>query len=127
MSVNPQSTRSRRRVVTSCRWMPVLGALALPLAAPAQWLTAGGAVELYEPADQPAPLGDPTTGQFFGGALAVGDFNDDLYQDPAIGIPEDAGGPILDRRAKAGTVAVIYGGPSGLSMANSWYISQTWT
>lgn len=127
MIIHPQSSHLRRTAVIFGRWMPVLGALALSASASAQWLTVGGAVELYEPADQLPPLGDPTTSQYFGGALAVGDFNDDLYQDLAVGIPEDTGGPILDRRARAGTVAVIYGGPSGLSMANAWYISQPWT
>ena len=127
MTVAPQSATRRPRTAPSRRWILALGALALPVAAPAQWLTVGGAVELYEPADQSPPIGDPTTSQFFGGALAVGDFNDDLYQDLAIGIPEDTGGPILDRRAKAGTVAVVYGGPGGLAMANAWYISQPWT
>jgi hypothetical protein len=127
MIVDPQSTRSRRRVQTSCRWVPVLGALAFSAAASAQWLTVGGAVELYEPADQLPPLGDPTSSQYFGGSLAVGNFNGDLYQDLAIGIPEDTGGPILSRRAKAGTVAVIYGSASGLAMGNAYYVSQTWT
>lgn len=111
-----------------CRWwLLALGALALPTVLDAQRLSVGGAVELYEPADQGPPIGDPTANQYFGGALAVGNFNGDLYQDLAIGIPEDTGGPILDRRAKAGTVAVIYGGPAGLSMANAWYVSQSWT
>ncbi|MFN7941986.1 MAG: VCBS repeat-containing protein [Thermoanaerobaculia bacterium] len=126
MVVAPKSPLPQRRVVLARIWILALGAFALPAMALAQHLTVGGVVELYEPADQPPPLGDPTSGQFFGGALAVGDFNDDLYQDLAIGIPEDTGGPILDRRGKAGTVAVIYGSAAGLSMANAWYISQPW-
>ena len=121
------SLRSPRRV-RAPRWrILVLAGFVLPTVLPAQWLSVSGAVELYEPADQPPPLGDPTSNQYFGGALAVGNFDGDLYQDLAIGIPEDTGGPILSRRAEAGTVAVIYGGPAGLSMANAWYISQPWT
>lgn len=127
MSFAQPSTCPRFRPVTCRWWLLALGALVLPTVLAAQRLSVGGAVELYEPADQGPPLGDPTSYQYFGGALAVGNFNGDLYQDLAIGIPEDTGGPILDRRAKAGTVAVIYGGPAGLSMANSWYISQPWT
>ncbi len=112
----------------ACRFLNLaLGALVLPSVLAAQRLSVAGAVELYEPADQGPPIGDPTANQYFGGALAVGNFNGDLYQDLAIGIPEDTGGPILDRHAKAGTVAVIYGGPAGLSMANAWYVSQSWT
>ena len=125
MSIPPPPTRSRLRAVLCCCAVVVV-ALALPAVSAAQWLSVAGAVELYEPADQLPPLGDPTTDQYFGGALAVGNFDGDLYQDLAIAIPEDTGGPFLDRRAKAGTVAVVYGGPAGLSMANAWYISQLW-
>ncbi|MDQ1348559.1 MAG: hypothetical protein QG573_1934 [Acidobacteriota bacterium] len=127
MSVVLPSSRSPRRGVLSNGWILLFAAFALPAEMSAQWLSVGGAVELYEPADQPAPLGDPTADQYFGGALAVGNFDGDLYQDLAIGIPEDTGGPILDRRAKAGTVAVIYGQAAGLSMANAFYISQLWS
>ncbi|MEO8276464.1 MAG: FG-GAP and VCBS repeat-containing protein [Thermoanaerobaculia bacterium] len=118
-------SRYRRALCLSCSF--AWAAFALPALTAAQWLSVAGAVELYEPADQAPPLGDPTSNQYFGGALAVGNFNGDLYQDLAIGIPEDTGGPILSRRAKAGTVAVIYGGPAGLNMANAGYISQPWT
>ena len=93
----------------------------------AQMLSPIGVVELYEPEDQPGPIGDPTTGQYFGGALAVGNFDGDLYQDLAIGIPGDTGGPLLGRRAEAGTVAVLSGSASGLAMSSSLYISQPWT
>ncbi len=130
MSFILPSPPAPRRVLPSLWWVLLFAALAAfapPADLPAQWLSVGGAVELYEPADQPPPLGDPTSNQYFGGALAVGNFDGDLYQDLAIGIPEDTGGPILDRRAKAGSVALIYGGPAGLSMANAWYLSQSWT
>ena len=129
MSFVLPSSPASRRVLPAPRWFLLFAALAAfapPADLPAQWLSVGGAVELYEPADQPPPLGDPTSNQYFGGALAVGNFDGDHYQDLAIAIPEDTGGPFLDRRAKAGTVAVVYGGPAGLSMANAWYISQPW-
>ena len=127
MSIRSLFAPPRRRLALDRCCAVLLGALALPAIAPAQWLSVAGAVELYEPADQGPPLGDPTSNQYFGGVLAVGNFDGDLYQDLAIAIPEDTGGPILSRRAKAGTVAVIYGGPAGLSMANALYISQPWS
>ena len=47
----------------------------------------------------------------FGGALAAGDFNDDGFEDLAIGADhEDIGG-----EGDAGAVNVIYGGPAGLA------------
>ena len=127
MSLRLPCFRSPRRLAVHLGVAFALATLSPPTAALAQRLSVGGAVELYEPADQGPPLGDPTSNQYFGGALAVGNFNGDLYQDLAIGIPEDTGGPILDRRAKAGTVALIYGGPTGLAMANAWYLSQPWS
>ncbi len=47
----------------------------------------------------------------FGAALATGDFNNDGFEDLAIGVPgEDVGG-----EEDAGAVNVTYGGPGGLS------------
>lgn len=58
-------------------------------------------------------------GDGLGSALAVGDFDDDGYDDLAIGIPNrdiaSGGGPIED----AGAVLVLYGGASGLSAVGS--------
>lgn len=101
--------------------------LLLPGLAGAQMLSPIGVVELYEPNDQGPPFGDPTANQYFGGALAVGNFDGDLFQDLAIGIPGDTGGPLLSRRAEAGTVAVLSGSAAGLAMSASQYISQPWT
>ena len=52
----------------------------------------------------------------FGSTLAVGRFDDDRFDDLAIGapfddVPDDGGGEI----ANAGSIQVIYGGPSGLT------------
>lgn len=49
----------------------------------------------------------------FGGALAAGDFNNDGHTDLAIGVPDEDIGPDVDARA----VNIIYGPPSGLSVA----------
>ena len=52
---------------------------------------------------------------FFGDALAAGDFNNDGFEDLAIGVPfEDIGGILIDSDF-AGVVNVIYGGPPGLA------------
>ena len=48
---------------------------------------------------------------FFGFALATGDFNNDGFEDLAIGVPNEDIGGILG----AGAVNVIYGGPDGLA------------
>ena len=49
------------------------------------------------------------SGDRFGAALAVGDFDDDGFADLAVGAPgEDAGST-----ADAGTVNVLYGSSSG--------------
>lgn len=54
----------------------------------------------------------------FGDSLAAGDFNDDGYDDLAIGVPNEAIGSITN----AGMVNIIYGSQNGLSSTNS----QTW-
>ncbi len=62
-------------------------------------------------------------GDYFGGALAVGDFDGDLRDDLAVGVPgEDVGSlsPVRD----AGALAVIYNSPSGLIGAGSQQYHQ---
>lgn len=59
----------------------------------------------------PGVPGGPEAGDRFGAALAVGDFDDDGRDDLAIGVPGEDLGAVVD----AGMVAVIYGGPTGLS------------
>jgi hypothetical protein len=65
---------------------------------------------------QPAARND-----FFGRALAAGDFNDDGYQDLAVGIPQRT--PSADLR-QAGAVVVLSGGPAGLTATDAQYWTQ---
>ena len=56
----------------------------------------------------------------FGTALAVGDFNNDGFDDLAIGVPGDP----IDGAADAGSVNVIYGSSGGLTSAGSQFWHQ---
>lgn len=56
----------------------------------------------------------------FGGALAVGNFNDDAYDDLVIGIPNRDIGLAVN----AGSLIVIYGAAGGLSTSGALTISQ---
>jgi hypothetical protein len=55
----------------------------------------------------------------FGAALAVGNFNGDVYEDLAIGVPHEAIGDV----AQAGAVHVLYGSANGLTATGSqlWF------
>jgi len=58
-------------------------------------------------------------GDYFGGALAAGYFNGDVFADLAVGVPvEGIGGMVA-----AGAVNIIYGAAGGLTSANNkmWY------
>jgi hypothetical protein len=57
---------------------------------------------------------------FFGNALAAGDFDNDGFIDLAIGVPGEDIGTIAD----AGAVNVLYGSASGLSAAGGQFFSQ---
>jgi FG-GAP repeat len=58
---------------------------------------------------------NPEAGDRFGASLAAGDFNDDGYDDLAIGAPgEDLGSTPIQN---AGAVNVLYGSPAGLSVS----------
>ena len=61
--------------------------------------------------DSPGVLDAAETNDFFGSALAVGDFNHDGFADLAIGVP----GESIGSNQTAGAVNVIYGSASGLS------------
>jgi hypothetical protein len=57
---------------------------------------------------------DVEDGDFYGAALAIGDFNNDGYDDLAVGIS----GAWIDGLDTAGAVQVIYGSASGLDEAS---------
>jgi hypothetical protein len=59
-------------------------------------------------------------GDFFGAALAAGDFNGDGFADLAVGVPDEDVGAVAD----AGAVTVIYGSASGLVGTGSQHWHQ---
>jgi len=59
-------------------------------------------------------MGGVNVDDYFGAALAVGDFNGDSYADLAVGTPFDS-----DAAVSAGTVHLIYGGPNGLDLTTN--------
>ena len=78
-----------------------------------------------------AQFGDlsPEVGDNFGNALARGDFNNDGYQDLAIGIPFEGirtglPGPFGSQILSAGAVEVIYGSAAGLQGAGRQFWRQ---
>jgi hypothetical protein len=58
---------------------------------------------------------NPETGDQFGAALAVGDFNDDGFGDLAVGAPGENVGATVD----AGAVNVLFGSPAGLTTSQT--------
>jgi hypothetical protein len=81
----------------------------------ASGLTATGNEIWHQDSDSVAGQANP--GDRFGAALAAGDFDDDLADDLAIGIP---GEDILSSD-NAGAVNVLYGGSNGLSAQGNQY------
>jgi hypothetical protein len=70
-----------------------------------------------------AVSGAAEEGDFFGGALTVGDFDGDGYVDLAVGVRNEDIGSVED----AGAVNVIYGSAAGLAPNNepAWHQDQT--
>jgi hypothetical protein len=66
-------------------------------------------------------VGASAAGDRFGHALAWGDFNGDLFDDLAIGIP----GKSAPGATGAGMVHILYGGPGGLSAAGDLTLVQS--
>lgn len=71
-------------------------------------LTTSGDQSLHQ--NSPGINGVAESGDRFGEALAVGDFNDDGFDDLAIGVPGESIGDIRG----AGAVQILYGNPAGL-------------
>ena len=71
----------------------------------------------------PGVQGEPKSPSSFGRALAVADFNNDGYDDLAVGVPGD--GPLNPDNSVShrGAVNVLYGSPSGLRAS----LEQRWT
>ncbi|MEO8196498.1 MAG: FG-GAP repeat protein [Thermoanaerobaculia bacterium] len=70
-----------------------------------------GGAQVWSQATSGVP-GAPANQEFFGDALATGDFDDDAYADLAIGAGRDQG--VAD---DSGSVTVLYGGAAGLSVS----------
>ena len=70
--------------------------------------------------NSPGILGEAESGDFFGVAVAAGDFDGDLFDDLAIGIPSEDIGAVVD----AGAVQTLYGGATGLSATGNQLWSQ---
>ncbi len=85
----------------------------------AQGLTATGNQMWHQ--DSPGMLGEASDGDFFGDALASGDFNGDGYADLAIGIR----GEEVTGEPNAGAVQVIYGSAQGLTATGNQLFNQS--
>jgi hypothetical protein len=68
----------------------------------------------------PGIPGTADEGDFFGDALAAGDFNSDGFADLAVGAPFESVGSALS----AGAVNVLYGSAAGLTTAGSQLFTQ---
>jgi hypothetical protein len=65
--------------------------------------------------DSPGIPGVSESGDHFGAALAVGDFNHDGFEDVAIGVPGEGLGSGNKMVSNAGAVEIIYGSANGLN------------
>jgi hypothetical protein len=72
--------------------------------------------------DTPGIPGDGASGGGFGRALVAGDFDQDGWDDLAIGVPDAS----IGGRARAGRIVIVYGGRAGLRMDRAVEFHQ-WT
>ena len=88
----------------------------------AVYVVAEGSVETWT-RDTTGILGTATCDDFFGAAIAVGDFDNDTYDDLAVGAPgaDDSG------TSNAGAVHIIYGSSTGLTATGDeiWHQDST--
>ncbi len=84
----------------------------------ASGLTAAGDQLIHR--GTPGMLGRPAPADRFGGALAVGDFDGDRFDDLAVGLPTNSRG----QHNFAGAVQVIHGSRSGLVPADNQVIHR---
>ncbi|MFE0627669.1 VCBS repeat-containing protein [Streptomyces sp. NPDC058864] len=64
------------------------------------------------------------TGDRFGQALAIGDFDKDGYGDLAVGVPGESFGDAVDVRTWAGAVTLLRGTASGVTTTRSVFLTQ---
>jgi FG-GAP repeat len=69
-------------------------------------------------------LGESEGGDWFGYALAVGNFDGDSYDDLAVGVPDESLTRDATTIVRAGAVNVIYGSAAGLSTSGNQYWHQ---
>jgi hypothetical protein len=70
--------------------------------------------------DSPGMVDEPEFAERFGYSLAAGDFNDDGYEDLAIGIPYEENGSGVN----FGAVSIMYGTSVGLATANNQIVLE---
>jgi hypothetical protein len=84
----------------------------------ANGLTGAGSQLLFQGGGGVSDTAEPF--DFFGNALAAGDFDNNGFIDLAVGVPGEDIGAIAD----AGAVTVLYGSASGLSASGGQFFSQ---
>jgi len=98
-------------------FFPLFAALVLaPALVQAQLQSAGSQVIAQ---GTPGVIGNEEEGDFFGNAVATGDFNNDGFDDLAVGVARES----VDDEDRAGAVNVLYGSEDGVSTAGD----QIWT